>query len=101
MVERIPIKEWVQAWILVALSLQSVLHILGILRSRGKLTTYQYDGINRRTFAGYGTVTGQKTTYESTVTNSYDGGNRLTKVVDTTSGTIAPVFDGLDRLTSE
>jgi RHS repeat-associated protein len=66
---------------------------------RGKVATYQYDGINRRTFAGYGTLPGP--TYESTVNYTYDGGNRLSKVVDSTSGTITPVFDGLDRLTSE
>jgi RHS repeat-associated protein len=66
---------------------------------RGKVSTYQYDGINRRTFAGYGTLPGPS--YESTVNYTYDGGNRLSKVVDSTSGTITPVFDGLDRLTSE
>jgi len=66
---------------------------------RGKISTYLYDGINRRTFAGYGTLPGP--TYESTVNYTYDGGNRLTKVVDSTSGTITPVFDGLNRLTSE
>jgi RHS repeat-associated protein len=66
---------------------------------RGKVSTYQYDGINRRTFAGYGTLPGP--TYESTVNYTYDGGNRLSKVVDSTSGTITPVFDGLDRITSE
>jgi RHS repeat-associated protein len=66
---------------------------------RGKLTTYQYDGINRRTFVGYGTLPGP--TYESTVNYYYDGGNRLTKVVDSSAGTTIPVFDGLNRLTSE
>jgi len=66
---------------------------------RGKVTTYKYDGINRRTFAGYGTLPGP--TYESTINYTYDGSNRLSKVVDSTSGTITPVFDGLDRLTSE
>jgi YD repeat-containing protein len=39
---------------------------------RGKLTTFQYDGINRRTFAGYGTQPGP--TYESTINYTYDGG---------------------------
>ena len=80
-----------------------VLDQLGNLTSctdrRGKVTTYQYDGISRRSFAGYGTLPGP--TYESTITYTYDGGNRLSKVVDSTSGTITPVFDGLDRLTSE
>jgi RHS repeat-associated protein len=66
---------------------------------RGKVATYQYDGINRATFAGYGTLPGP--IYESTVNYYYDGGDRFTKVVDSTSGTITPVFDGLDRLTSE
>jgi RHS repeat-associated protein len=66
---------------------------------RGKVMTYQYDGINRRVFSGFGTQPGP--TYESTINYSYDGGDRLTKVVDSTSGTITPVFDGLDRLQSE
>jgi YD repeat-containing protein len=44
---------------------------------RGKVATYQYDGINRRTFAGYGTLPGP--TYESTVNYTYDGGNRSAK----------------------
>ena len=66
---------------------------------RGKVTTNQYDGLGRRTFVGYGTLPGP--TYESTVNYTYDGGNRLTKVVDSSSGTTTPVFDGLNRLTSE
>ena len=66
---------------------------------RGKVTTFQYDGINRRTFAGYGTLPGP--TYESTINYTYDGGNRLSTIVDSTSGTITPAFDGLDRLQSE
>jgi RHS repeat-associated protein len=66
---------------------------------RGKVATFQYDGINRRIFAGYGVQAGP--TYESTVSFAYDGGNRLARVVDSTSGAITPVFDGLNRLTSE
>jgi len=65
---------------------------------RSKVSNYQYDGINRRTFAGYGFVSPN---YESTVNYYYDGGNRLNKVVDSTSGTITPVFDGLNRLVTE
>jgi hypothetical protein len=42
---------------------------------RGKVTTLQYDGLNRNTFAGYGTTVGPA--YESTISYSYDGGNRL------------------------
>ena len=74
-------------------------NLISFTDRRGKVATFEYDGINRRTFAGYGTLPGP--TYESTITYTYDGGDRLSKVVDSTSGTITPVFDGLDRLTSE
>lgn len=40
-------------------------------------------------------------TYESTVSYSYDAGNRLSSVGDSVAGTITPTFDGLDRLTQE
>jgi RHS repeat-associated protein len=66
---------------------------------RGKISVFAYDGINRKTLAGYGETTGP--TYESTVTNTYDAGNRLTQTVDSISGTITRAYDGLDRLTSE
>jgi hypothetical protein len=42
---------------------------------RGKVTTYTYDGLNRRTFAGFGTLAGP--TYESSITYTFDSGNRL------------------------
>ena len=74
-------------------------NIVSFTDRRGKVTTFQYDGINRRRFVGYGTLSGP--TYESTVNFYYDGGDRFTQIVDSTSGTITPVFDGLDRLTSE
>jgi len=35
------------------------------------------------------------------ISYSYDAGNRLTGIVDSSSGTITPVFDNLNRLTSE
>jgi RHS repeat-associated protein len=63
------------------------------------VTTIQYDGINRPTFFGYGTQAGP--TYQSTVTNTYDAGNRLTGVTDTTSGTISRSYDGLDQVLTE
>jgi len=66
---------------------------------RGKVATFTYDGLNRRTFAGYGMTSGP--TYESTVTSTYDAGNRLTQVVDSITGTITHGYDSLDRLTSE
>jgi RHS repeat-associated protein len=66
---------------------------------RGKITTYSYDSLNRRAFAGFGMQTGP--TYESTISYTFDGGDRLTKAVDSITGTISRGFDGLDRLTSE
>jgi RHS repeat-associated protein len=80
-------------------SIDQLGNLISFTDRRGKATTYQYDGINRRTFAGFGTLPGP--TYESTINYYYDGGNRLTKVVDSSSGTVTPIFDGLDRLTSE
>jgi RHS repeat-associated protein len=69
---------------------------------KGQVTTYQYDGLNRRTFVGFGTVGGPKgSTYSSSITYTYDAGNRVTKLVDTRGGTITRGYDGLDRLTNE
>jgi RHS repeat-associated protein len=69
---------------------------------RGKVTTFTYDALDRVTFAGYGTVVnGGSTTYESTVTYSYDAVGRLSQFVDSQTGTITFAYDGFDRLTSE
>lgn len=69
---------------------------------RGKVTTYTYDALDRLTFAGYGTVvTSQTTTYESSYTNTYDAGNRLTKAAETNGGIATLTYDGLDRVLSE
>ncbi len=66
---------------------------------RNKVTTFQYDNVNRRIFAGFGAQAGP--TYDSTISYSYDAGNRLIQAVDSISGTITRSYDGLDRLTSE
>jgi YD repeat-containing protein len=41
------------------------------------------------------------TNYESTINYTWDGGDRLTQVVDSIAGTITRAYDGLDRLSSE
>ncbi len=64
---------------------------------RGKVDKFTYDALNRLTEAKYG-VTGE--TAESTIKYEYDNGNRLTKVVDSASGTYTPEYDELDRLKS-
>lgn len=66
---------------------------------RGKVTIFSFDALNRIAFAGYGMQAGP--TYESTVTYTFDAGNRLTKAVDSVSGTITRSFDGLDHLSSD
>jgi RHS repeat-associated protein len=69
---------------------------------RGTVTTFAYDSLNRKTFIGYGTVASQKsTTYESTVNYTLDTGSRLTKMVDSLSGTVNFTYDQLNRLTSK
>ncbi len=45
---------------------------------RGKVTTLSYDALNRLVFAGFGTQPGPA--YESTVSYTYDAGNRLTRL---------------------
>ena len=69
---------------------------------RGKVTSYTYDALNRVTFAGYGmTRHGQTFNFESSVTNTYDAGSRLTSAADTVAGTTTLTYDGLDRILSE
>jgi len=73
-------------------------NLAGWTDRRGKTTVYQYDALNRRTFAGFGQ---NGSNYESTINDTWDSGNRLTEAVDSISGTIMRVFDGLDNLTDE
>ena len=65
---------------------------------RGKIEVFTYDGLNRRTFAGFGK---SGSSYESTINYSFDAGNRLTQVVDSATGTISRTYDSLNRLTNE
>lgn len=65
---------------------------------RGKIAVYDYDGLDRPTFTGYG-YTGSA--YESTLSYTYDGGDRLRQVVDSASGTITLDYNGLNLVTSQ
>jgi YD repeat-containing protein len=67
---------------------------------KGQVTTYTYDALNRLTFVGYDT-TGAPPTYASSVTTTYDAGDRTTELVDSVAGTISRTYDLLDRLTEE
>jgi RHS repeat-associated protein len=67
---------------------------------KGQVMTYAYDALDRQTFVGFGT-TGTPPAYASTVTTTYDAGNRATQIVDSGAGTITRTYDLLDRLTQE
>jgi YD repeat-containing protein len=66
---------------------------------KGQVTTYQYDALNRQTFVGFGTTAGP--TYASTITTTFDAGDRPREIVDSVAGTIERTYDLLDRLTEE
>jgi RHS repeat-associated protein len=64
---------------------------------RGKISKFSYDSLNRLIEARYG-VSGE--TAESTITYGYDDGNRLTKIVDSATGTYTLEYDEFNRLKS-
>lgn len=69
---------------------------------RGKVLTYVYDALDQQVFAGFGTVVnGGSTTYESTITYTYDEVGRLEEAEDSVSGTLTFVYDNFDRVSSE
>jgi RHS repeat-associated protein len=67
---------------------------------KSQVTTYTYDALHRQTFVGFGT-TGTPPTYASTITTTYDAGDRATGIADSVGGTISRTFDLLDRMTQE
>ena len=67
---------------------------------KNQVTTYTYDPLDRKTFVGFGT-TGIPPSYQSTISYTYDAGNRPNQIVDSVAGTITRGYDLLDRLTSE
>jgi RHS repeat-associated protein len=73
-------------------------HLCARVGVEGSNPFYQYDGINRRKFAGFG-YTGSA--YESTSSYQFDPGDRITQLVDSIAGTIMRRYDLLDDLTDE
>jgi RHS repeat-associated protein len=67
---------------------------------KGQVTSYTYDSRDRLTFVGFGT-TGNPPSYASTITTTYDAGDRATETIDSVAGTIERTYDLLDRLTEE
>jgi RHS repeat-associated protein len=64
----------------------------------GTVTQYNYDALNRPTFAGFGY---SGASYQSTIGLTWDGGNRLTQAADSVAGIVARAYDGLDNLVDE
>jgi RHS repeat-associated protein len=64
----------------------------------GKVTKYQYDSLNRRTFVGFAA---NGATFESTISTTYDGGNRLISLQDSAGGSVSETYDNLDHLVKE
>ncbi|MFC5054308.1 RHS repeat-associated core domain-containing protein [Saccharothrix xinjiangensis] len=61
----------------------------------GRVTTYAYDELDRRTTTRFG-VTGDQA--ESTVTQGYDTGDRVTTIRDSAAGTITMTPDAFDQI---
>jgi RHS repeat-associated protein len=69
---------------------------------KGQVTIYQYDALDRQTFVGFGaTGTPPSYSYASTITTTFEAGDRATDIVDSIAGTIERTYDLLDRLTEE
>lgn len=60
-----------------------------VVDQNGNVATYRYDALNRRIFAGFGTQSGPAS--ESTISFTYDAGNRLIQAVDSITGTVARI----------
>jgi RHS repeat-associated protein len=71
---------------------------------KGQVSGVTYDALGRVATIGFGATTSNPTAYTSTVTLTWDAGNRLTNIVDVQGGqttTITRVYDDLNRLTRE
>lgn len=67
----------------------------------GQISGYGYDFLDRTISAGFGATTSSPAAFTSTITYTWDAGDRLTDAVDSISGIVSRDFDGLDRLTRE
>jgi len=77
-------------------------NVTQITSRKGQVTQFQYDGLNRLIFRGFGAVgTPPNTTYDSTITYSYDAADRMLQAVDSLSGTITRSYNEQTRTISE
>jgi RHS repeat-associated protein len=68
---------------------------------KGQITVFGYDGLNRKTSAGFGAASCTSSTFQNSISYAYDGGNRLQTAVDSLTGTVNLNYDGLDDLNYE
>jgi RHS repeat-associated protein len=69
---------------------------------KGQVTSFTYDSLNRLNLVGFNAiVNGGNTTYESTISYTYDARNRVTQAVDSAGGTITKTYDDVNRLITE
>ena len=68
---------------------------------KGQTMVRSLDGLNRPTTIGFGGTSCTAATFLSTVSNTWDSGNRLTKAIDSGTGTITRSYDNFDRVTQE
>src|ERR1044072_1044922 len=77
-------------------------NVVKVTDRKGQVTSYAYDELNRRTFAGFGTTGSPGSeTYDSTIDYAYDDADRLVELDDSQAGAMENEFDGLDRLISQ
>ncbi len=77
-------------------------NLLVMTDRKSQVTEFRYDALDRQSFAGFGrTGTAPNFSYQSTISYTYDAGNRLHIATDSVSGAITREYDGLDRMWSE
>jgi YD repeat-containing protein len=68
---------------------------------RGQVSGFTYDALNRRIRNGFGATLASPEAFESTISYSFDSGNRLVQAADSQNGTIIRSYDLLSRLVQE
>jgi len=76
-------------------------NLLCMTDRKGQSTVSSYDGLDRKMTIGFGAAGCSASNFLSTVSNTWDSGDRLTQVNDSAAGMISHNYDGLDRLTQE
>jgi RHS repeat-associated protein len=77
-------------------------NLVTVTDRKGQVTEFRYDGVGRQNFVGFGrTGTAPNFTYQSTISYTYDAGNRLRIAADSANGTVTRDYFDLDQLKNE